>query len=190
MANGRCRSHGGLTPRGLASANFKHGRHSKSLPARLADRYDEALNDPDLLELASEIRLADAFIGERLATLESGESGAVWRDLGRAWRSFATARASGDTHSMMDALSAIEPLITSGGADYGAQQEILDMVDRRRKLVEAEAKRRVQMQQMITAEQAMVLISAIADVVMRHVPDPTTRASIGRDLETLIAKGV
>lgn len=36
MANGRCRMHGGLSLRGLASPRYKHGRYSKDLIARLA----------------------------------------------------------------------------------------------------------------------------------------------------------
>jgi hypothetical protein len=43
------------------------------------------------------------------------------------------------------------------------------MVERRRKLVDSEGKRRVQMQQMITPDRAMLLVSALADTVMRHV---------------------
>ena len=35
MENGRCKLHGGATPRGIASANFKDGRYSKHLPGRL-----------------------------------------------------------------------------------------------------------------------------------------------------------
>src|SRR5258708_37054514 len=43
-----CYHHGGKTPRGIASPNFKHGRYSKSLPARMRERYEEALADPHL----------------------------------------------------------------------------------------------------------------------------------------------
>ena len=28
MQNGRCRLHGGLSPKGMASTNWKHGKHS------------------------------------------------------------------------------------------------------------------------------------------------------------------
>ena len=59
----RCRLHGGLTPRGVASANFRHGRYSKAVPA-LAVRYEAAVNDPDYLALSHEMALLDARIQE------------------------------------------------------------------------------------------------------------------------------
>lgn len=62
-----CRSHGGATPRGIASTNFRHGRWSKDLPAQLASRYEEARHDPELLSLRDEIALVDAQISTVLS---------------------------------------------------------------------------------------------------------------------------
>ena len=188
MANGLCYHHGGATPRGHALPQTTHGRYSKDLPTRLASRYAEAVSDPDLLQLDSEIHLTDALIRDRLATLDTGESGRLWRELNAAWREFAAARKAGDAAGMTVALAQIEPLINRGVADWVARQEVLDMVERRRKLVDSEGKRRVQMQQMITAESATLLFSATVDTVMRHVSDPGVRAAISRDLERLIAR--
>lgn len=180
MANGKCYHHGGKALVGLAHPSTKHGRYSKDLPTRLAGRYAEAINDPDLLQLDSEIHLTDALIRDRLSTLDTGESGRLWRDLNGTWKEFAVARRTGDTAAMTAALGEIERLIGRGVADWASRQEVLDMVERRRKLVDSEGKRRVQMQQMITAEQATLLFSAMADVVMRHVDDPHVRAAITR----------
>jgi hypothetical protein len=190
MANGRCRMHGGKAPRGHALPQTTHGRYSKDLPTRLAARYEEAANDPDLLQLDSEIHLTDAMIRERLSTLDTGESGRLWKALKQEWTTFALARRSGDTAGMTESLAQIEALINRGVADWSARQEVLDMVERRRKLVDSEGKRRVQMQQMITPDRAMLLVSALADTVMRHVSDADIRAAIARDVERLITRPV
>jgi uncharacterized membrane-anchored protein YjiN (DUF445 family) len=129
-------------------------------------------------------------IRDRLATLDTGESGRLWRELNAAWREFALARKAGDAAGMTEALAQIEPLINRGVADWAARQEVLDMVERRRKLVDSEGKRRVQMQQMITPDRAMLLVSALADTVMRHVSDADIRAAIARDVERLITRPV
>jgi len=189
MANGLCYHHGGATPRGHALPQTTHGRYSKDLPTRLASRYAEAASDPDLLQLDSEIHLTDALIRDRLATLDTGESGRLWRELNAAWREFASARKAGDAAGMTVALAQIEPLINRGVADWAARQEVLDMVERRRKLVDSEGKRRVQMQQMITAERATLLISAVSDVVMRHVDDRDTRYRIAEGIRALLSVG-
>src|SRR5688572_15172438 len=75
MPNGRCRLHGGKTPRGIASANFKHGRYSSALPDRLVGRYLQAVSDPELIALHHDIALVDAFISDVLPRLDAGESG-------------------------------------------------------------------------------------------------------------------
>lgn len=187
MVNGRCRLHGGKSLRGASHPATTHGRYSKDLPTRLASRYEEALTDPDLLKLDSEIHLTDAFIRERLATLDTGESGRIWRELNAAWNEYDRTT---DPSEAARALFEVGRLIKQGVADYGARQEVLDMMERRRKLVDSEGKRRVQMQQMITAEGATLLVSAIADAVMRHVSDTRTRSAIARDIERLITQPV
>lgn len=70
MPNGRCRIHGGKSPSGIAHPNFKTGRYSKDIPTRLSKGYQEALSDPDLLQLNDEIRLTDSLMSELLERFE------------------------------------------------------------------------------------------------------------------------
>ena len=67
MVNGRCNLHGGKTPIGAALPQFKTGRYSKYLPARLAERYHEAERDPELLSLRSELALVQARLAELIS---------------------------------------------------------------------------------------------------------------------------
>ena len=62
---------------------------------------------------------------------------------------------------------------------------ITELTEQRRKLVETERKRLVDMQQMITAEQAAVLIAALTDAVRRHVHDPDILAAISREFDRI-----
>lgn len=66
--------------------------------------------------------------------------------------------------------------------------EIVSLIEQRRKLVETERKRLVEMQQMITAEQAAVLIAALTDAVRRHVDDPDALAAIASEFDRLLAR--
>lgn len=185
----RCRMHGGKTPRGRALPQTTHGRYSKDLPTRLAARYEEARTDPDLLNLNAEIHLTYAMLTEALRGMDQGEAGRLWRDLKTTWDALQEANRQRDGDAAKQALSEIGRLIARGVADAAARSEVLDIVERRRKLVESEAKRRTAMQQMITAERLMVLVSAVTDVVMRHVDDPRQRAAIAADIGALISRG-
>ena len=189
MANGKCYVHGGPTPRGRALPQPTHGRYSKDLPTRLAARYEEARSDPDLLNLNAEIHLTYAMLTEALRGMDQGEAGRLWRDLKTTWDALQEANRQRDGDAAKQALSEIGRLIARGVADAAARSEVLDIVERRRKLVESEAKRRTAMQQMITAERLMVLVSAVTDVVMRHVDDPRQRAAIAADIGAIISRG-
>src|SRR5690606_3084472 len=66
----RCRLHGGLTPAGASHYNFKTGRYSKVLPARLRERYEEAAADPELLALREDIALLDSRLDDLLKRVD------------------------------------------------------------------------------------------------------------------------
>src|SRR5262249_44606649 len=72
--NGRCRVHGGATPGGFASANFKHGKYSRFLPRGLTDAYEAALRDPELLSLREDVALLESRIVELLKRIKEVRS--------------------------------------------------------------------------------------------------------------------
>ncbi len=189
MSNGRCRMHGGMTPNGLALPQTKTGRYSKYLPARLAARYQEASTDGELLHLREDIALLDARLADLLGRVDSGESGAIWRMLRKAFDALQIARLSGNTIGMRDALGEIELLIVKGLADYAAWADVQQVLDQRRRLVESERKRMVEMQQMITSERAMLLMGAVVGIIKEHVHDRSTLTAISNAIGSLIDLG-
>lgn len=188
MANGRCRMHGGKTPRGFALPQTKTGRHSKDLPTRLAGRYLESLNDPDLLNLSDDIALTDAFIEDARKGLDHGESGRLFAELKSTWDQLMTAQRAKDAAGVQMHMAELGALIRQGVGAYAARNEAADLIDRRRKLVESESKRRVQMQDMITSEKAMLLTSALLDAVVRNVDDPIVLARIGAEFGAITSR--
>ena len=186
MANGRCHLHGGKSLGGLASPTFKHGRYSRYLPANLTGRYEAARQDPDLLALRDEIALVDTRLGGLVEKLGSGESGSLWRRLRGAHQGLLQAREAKDSAGIASALTEIGELIERGTDEYVNWEEILGLLDQRRRLVESERKRLVEMQQMITVERAMLLVSAVVNAVARHVPDRKQLNAIATDIRGLI----
>jgi hypothetical protein len=187
MLNGRCRMHGGMTPRGPAHGAFKHGRHSKFLPARLADRYQEAMDDDALLELRSEIALLDVRISEVVQRIDTGESGRLWEELKDALRTFIAELTKRNADRMREPLQRMEHLIEHGTEDKVVWDELGRLLEQRRKLVESERKRMVEMHQMLTTEEAMTLLAAVVDSLRRHVVDRKVLAAVSADLTRLVA---
>lgn len=185
MPNGRCYLHGGKSLSGAAAPAFKTGRYSKYLPERLAQRYHEAQADNDLLVLRDEIALLDARLGELLGRIDTGESAQRWAGAREAFVTLQQAKDSGDDKKAATAMSALGSILLNNN-DYGIWEDIAALLDLRKRMVESERKRLVEMQQMITAERAMILMAAIVDTIRTHVTDRNALAAISSDLRKLI----
>jgi hypothetical protein len=185
MPNGRCRIHGGKTPTGIASANFKHGRYIKTLPLHLADRYRESLADPDLISLRDEIALLDTRISDVLSRVDTGGSGAMWENLESLLRRYRKAKEEDKPSALADLGFAIQ----HGTGDYTAWSEIREMIQERRKMAASERGRLVDMQKMMTSEQAMALIAAVVDIVRTCVSDRGALIAFSAGIERIVRAG-
>lgn len=189
MANGRCRMHRGKAVSGIAHPNFQHGRYAKDIPTRMLSTYQAALADTELLNLRQEISLLDARLSDVLKRVDTGESGAVWAALGEALREFQKASAAGDTAKMREHLTALTDLIQRGQSDTAAWGDVRALIQERRRVTESERKRQVEMQQSITTERAMLLVTALVDTVQRHVHDRVALGAIAADIGALLNAG-
>ena len=97
-----------------------------------------------------------------------------------------------DDIALMDALI----LTTLGQLDEDATpakdrrtwRAIGQLIDRRRRLVETEVKHLVLAREVITAEQAIALVSALVEIVKRYVPDPLDRQAIVEEIHELMSQ--
>lgn len=64
MANGRCRLHGGATPMGPDSANYKHGRYARVFQGKLAEKFDNALSDNKPLDTLPELAVQRTLLSQ------------------------------------------------------------------------------------------------------------------------------
>lgn len=166
-----CRYHGGKTPVGIAAPGFVHGRRSKHMPSRLLELYSEALQDPEQLALTDDIALVDTRISELLRRIDSGESGEAWKRAREAHKALKDGLSAGDLSMAKLALGDLDDIIKKGMGDYAAWGEVGSLLDRRERLVRSERRRLMEAHQMITIEQAMLLMAAIVSLVREHVHD-------------------
>lgn len=190
MPNGRCHKHGGATPTGIGLPQFKTGRYSKYLPARLAGRYEQAASDPELLALRDDIALLDTRIAQTVAALDTGESKEAWSSLFALWQQIDQDMShlldEGETPETMErTIAALGETIRRGLSEGYVWQEIRGLLKERAALVAGEQKRLVDMQQYVTATQAMGFVAAVMASVRKHVGDRSTLAAISADLTGL-----
>ncbi len=184
-----CRNHGGRALAGSESPSLKHGRYSKYLPPRLAERAAEAAADPNLVSLRDELALLDALTQEALAGLDAGGGAALWYDLRRHWRTFERAMAAGDLPAMREAVGTISELVGRGVADANALATVRGLIQDRRRVARDEVQRERALDAHMTAAQAMLLAEALAGAALHYIRDAGDRAAFHADLARLVGLG-
>lgn len=167
-AKRRCRKHGGTQLTGIASPSYINGSSCdkyRNLPSRIAGQYIDAQKDPDLLSARNDIALCDARLADLIRRVDAGGGSAIWATLRKADEAKDEAFKSDDQDAFKKCLQSMSLTIKRGAADYAVWADIMDTIERRRKLSETEHKRLVAMQQMITGEQAGLMIGAVSGMV-------------------------
>lgn len=182
-----CMIHGGKSLAGIASPRLGPGIYSEYLPVRLRERYNQAEKDSPRLQLNAEINLIDARLIDVLGRVDTGESGASWKAARDAYRGLQSAIRKQDEEGTRRALAKLRTILDEGWQDYQAWDEVRSLVEQRKRLVESERKRMVEMGQMITASQAMVLVTRLTDIIATHVTDPKQRITIANELVRLVS---
>lgn len=181
-----CYKHGGSTPRGHELPQTTHGLYSKSLPTRLAARYQQALADPELLGMKRETALIASLLDDALQRLDSGETGELWLALQKKWAEMLDA-APLDRAPM---LNEIGFMIQRGASDSVAAREIRAVILDKAKVAESERKRLVEAHQVITVERLMALVGALSAAIIEEVGDVATRGRVIARFERLLSAGV
>ena len=186
-----CRKHGGKTPKGADSPHAKHLRYSQ-VPVRLLEGYEAALGDERLLELRDESALLQARVNDLLGRVDSGESGQLWAEVGKTWEKYNKALRHADADQEAAHRQYLDQLIRSGVDDYRAWDEVVKVVDQKRRISESERKRLHEMEVMIAANQIGTLILAVGEMfranVTKHVRNADERRSLLTDTQTDIGR--
>jgi len=182
----RCYHHGGASLSGPSHPNFDTGKWSKHLPTRMKDAYENSRSDPDLLSHIEDISLTDSRVEDVLKRVDSGESGALVKQLKIAFKEFKRARAKRDAEKMAEYLELVDELITKSHSDYLAWEEVGKLLERRRKLVESERKRRLEAGLTLSLEASLALIGTVEKLIMENVTDVAVKEKIARELTRLV----
>jgi hypothetical protein len=165
----RCRWHGGKTPKGKDTVNMKTGRYSVEIPRRLYASFEAARADEKALTLRDEISLLDTRLSELVGGLDSGLADAPWDRLLLVMEAVDMALESGDMTEIEKSVKMLRQAVRNGKSYDDRWRNIIYSVQHRRVLVESERERIVQMSQVMTARQVMVLVGALVDVLNESV---------------------
>jgi hypothetical protein len=157
------------------------GKYSRFLPVRLAARYREALEDPELSSLRDEIAVAQVRLEELLSRLEEGSDSLPWQ---KALRLVEQAKAK-DGAAQQKALADLEALLQRGATEADTWGEVRTGLETLRRLKETEHERLSALGQFVTVAQLNVLIGTLLIAIRDHVEDPHARARLASEIRRL-----
>lgn len=184
-----CEIHGGKTPKGAASPQFKDGRYSKHLPNDLRALYEEAKNDPDLLSVRQDIQLIDTLLAANIKKLDSDESGAAWEAIRKSIDHLDEAFANENYGKCLILMRAMRDVVDARILHYATEAEIRSKLNQRRQLVESEQKIALQSEHAITPAELMVFMGAVVEMINRKIPDAKQRNDILTSIDELMGQG-
>lgn len=152
------------------------------------DRYDNFMQDEDLNALRDNIALIDTRISILTEHLDDTISSASLASLSKLWNRFMRAVRDGDPGAQAASVTDIDMFIKDNIRQYSVWDDITRLTESRRKLSESEHKRLEQNKQLLTIEQAMLLLQLIVvsvkevahlyadEETAKHIIDGTAQA--------------
>lgn len=177
----RCKLHGGKSLAGIASGRYKHGRYSRYLPMDLRKQYEESKDDPEFLSHQPDLRLMDLHLQQLLVALNKPENMETFVKAREAFEEFKRFQREKNAAAMKHALDKLDLLFTVGVQSGSVWNEVREVIEQRRKILESETKRIHQSSNSMSGEQILALIEYIVDVL---------RSSVSKYADRLIASKI
>jgi len=171
------------------------GRHAKDLPADLLTRYAESLIDPEHLGLHPELALVDARISSLMRRLkveagkdsDGAETGGAgdWTAAHNAYKLLRRAMLIRDKEAQAEAHLRLESLFSKVSDSREVWAEAMLLVEKRRKLVESEARAQHRARAFISVKDMKAFTNSLMVAVRDEVADEETRQRILSKLQKL-----
>ena len=166
-----CRHHGAGNKGGRPGGRPpSHGAYSNVLGATsIREKYEEALDDANLIELREELAITMALINDTLEKLSQGTPDVD--ELADTIECLGQALKSGDIIAAETEYTRLVDVFMSWRGSWRVLREVRGLMEQKRKLAGTELNRLQALQQMLTAQQAMVFLAGIRDTVERLFVD-------------------
>lgn len=184
----KCRLHGGKTPTGMASPNFKTGRYSKHLPTGLLDAYNDAQADADLKDQRASIALIDAMIAGILPNINTADNEKAWVAMRQLVADCRYAYATENFAKLEAALKTMDDWANLRIKHYESIEQTRILLDTRRRHVESEEKLALAGERALSVESVMVLMSQVLNIITSVVTDRSQRYAIADEIQRLVSR--
>lgn len=184
-ATQKCRMHGGTAAVGANSPAFKNGRHSPYLPANLDRMYQEARNNPELLDMSDHMAAMEARINHVLQQMQDGDPVPQWSDVQGMFENLAAAIAGGDKEEIDANMQLVADALQAGAQWDTGWHQVVATTEQLRKLADTEIKRKKELNLMVPVDRVITLMAAVGAAVKRNVSNPVEIAKVYAEMAIL-----
>ena len=189
MDNGKCRHHGGRAHSGIATSSFTTGRYTPLLKnVTLAEAYEAAKNDPELLNLSEEIMLIRARLMQLVGRLPDEDSQGRWLAAQDALKRFKESAARQDEYGWRTAMADLEQAVIDGGKDSLSWDEIMRTIKQYSDIISKEQRRRMEMNALVSVDEAVGFAAEVMYAVKEYVSDPTALQGIHNRIQDALLR--
>lgn len=184
-----CMAHGGAhlrkseSPRYLGHLFQANRKRFSKVGKELLEKVDAYRDDPDLFSLRDDTAYVTALLDQRAEAAAEGVGIEQYRKLESAYN---LARSKLGSPDFIDAFEQIGDLLKEKLDEYSASKDVLDLINRRTDLVEAEQRMMQTKAYTLEADQAFMLIMQIVDVVKTNVRDTDALTGIQSGINKLL----
>jgi len=171
MQSGRCRMHGGASPRGFEHPSTKTALYSRSAPEALGARLALAAKASDRKSVEGEMNLLVGRIDELVASLKNGIDKATYERLIDQLMNLRHAVHT-ETDPGSDSRDMVEEAIkiaTTGHKEFNTWREIRQTVEIVRRAAETEIKAMEKANQVLTMEDAGLMVAMMKAAMQRAI---------------------
>jgi len=168
MPNGRCRIHGGTTPRGPASPHYRTGEHSKYVPAKIARRLEKIMGDPDYLSLWQEIQLLHLRLGDLLVTVDQGGNTKLWHEAMGTYHQMYRAMKIQDKTATEEHFLDLGNILKRGASEAATWSEIRQVIQEIRTVKHTEHRMTQDHHDTMRMDALVILLDNVVNILKRH----------------------
>ena len=180
--SGRCRKHGGASPRGIAHPSYEGKGYSRYSPAKWIQSLEAAANDPQLLDLRRDIELAEAGLNEALERMDLGiGDDKQTAELVGSVRTLLGALNDGEQDVAARMLDEIPLLVERTLLDYAVKEDIQKWMEIRLDLIGEESKIRHRLRLSVPLEEVGRQFDLLGSAIKTNVRRLVDRRVISRN---------
>jgi len=155
---------------------------------RVAENYAKMMNDGQILSNRAAIDIIDSRVLALMDRIDLEEAPGRLKNLYAQFQDLTSARKAKDDTRVMEVMAIMENEFERAYHDYAAWEQMVMVLDLRRKMVDSEVKIIKEMKAFLSAEMAYKLVAKLLAVCIRLIKDPKLLRQINFEFSRIIGE--